>query len=55
MMLLAGMSVFTLVVVNGLLETSIWVILWDTIPGRIALGIIGFIFLLFAGKLMERR
>lgn len=55
MVLLAGMSVFTLVVVNGLLETSIWVILWDTIPGRVALGIIGFIFLLFAGKLMERR
>lgn len=55
MLLLLGMSVFTLFVVNGLLETSIWVILWDTIPGRIALGVVGFILFLFAGKLMERR
>lgn len=55
MLLLLGMSVFTLVVVNGLLETSIWMILWDTMPGRIALGVIGFILFLFTGKLMERR
>lgn len=55
MLLLLGMSVFTLVVVNGLLETSIWVILWETVPGRIALGVIGFILLLFTGKVMERR
>ncbi len=55
MLLLLGMSVFTLFVVNGLLETSIWVIIRDTIPGRIALGVIGFILFLFAGKLMERR
>lgn len=55
MMLLLGMSVFTLIVVNGLLETSVWLILWETVPGRIALSVIGFILLLFAGRLMERR
>ena len=55
MMLLLGMSVLALIVVNGLLETSVWMILGGTLPGRIALGIIGFVLFLFMGKLMERR
>lgn len=55
MLLLMGMSVLALIVVNGLLETSVWVILWETIPGKIALCVIGFILFLFIRKLMERR
>ena len=55
MLLLLGMSVFALLVVDGLLETSIWVILFQTIPGRIAVGVVGFIVALFVGKLAERR
>lgn len=55
MVLLLGMSVFTLFIVNGLLEISVWVLLWETIPGRIALGITAGILLLFVGKLAERR
>ncbi len=55
MVLLLGMSVVALIVVNGLLETSVWLIIWETIPGRIALGIIVFIMLLFTGRLLERR
>lgn len=55
MVLLLGMSIFTLVIVDGLLETSVWILLWETIPGRIALGVIGLILMLFAIKLAERR
>lgn len=55
MAMLLGMSGFALVVVDGLLETSIWMILFETLPGQIAMGGVVFIMLLFAGKLMERR
>ncbi len=55
MLLLLGMSGFALMVVDGLLETSIWVVLFHTIPGRIALGIVGFILFLFLKKVLERR
>ena len=55
MMLLLSMSGFTLVIVDGLIEVSIWTLLWETLPGRFALGIVGFILLLFVKKLAERR
>jgi len=48
MALLLGMSVFSLVTVNGLLEVSIWSILFQTVPGWIALGVVAGIVLLFA-------
>ncbi len=48
MLLLLGMSMFALLIVNGLLETSIWSILFTSIPGRIALGMVGAIIFLFA-------
>lgn len=47
LLLLLGMSVFALVTVNGLLEVSVWTILLHTWPGKIAIGIVGFILLLF--------
>lgn len=55
MTLLLGMSAFTLVIVNGLLETSVWVLLGQTIPGRIALVVVGVILIRFGMKLAERR
>lgn len=55
MALLMGMSVFALVVVNGLLDVSIWDILRETMPGKVVLGIVGFIWFLFIRKIMERR
>ncbi|MBP5281082.1 MAG: hypothetical protein J6Z22_01135 [Lachnospiraceae bacterium] len=48
MALLLGMSVFAMATVNGLLEVSVWTMLFFTIPGRIALGIVIGIVLLFA-------
>ena len=50
MALLLGLSVFSLITVNGLLEASVWEILFTTIAGRIALGIVAGIVLLFAMK-----
>lgn len=47
MLLLIGMSVFALITVNGLLEVPVWTILFHTWPGKIALGIVGGIMLLF--------
>lgn len=47
MALLLGMSLFSLLTVNGLLEVSVWTILFHTIPGWIALGIVAGIALLF--------
>lgn len=55
MLLLLGMSIVTLFVVDGLLDASIWTILFHSLPGQIALAIVGFICTLFLGKLMERR
>ena len=55
MALLLIMSVFTLLVVDGLIETSIWDILLKTLPGRIAMGVVIFISFLFVGRLSERR
>ncbi len=47
MTLLLALSIFILLTVDGLIERSIWHILLFTIPGRIGLGIITLIFLLF--------
>lgn len=55
MLLLLAMSAFALVIVDGLLETSVWVLLLKTLPGRIALGTVALILLLFVRKLSERR
>ena len=55
MMLLLFLSGFALAVVDGLLETSVWTLMFETIPGRIALGTVAVILLLFLGRLSERR
>lgn len=55
MMLLLGMSLMALFVVNRLLDVSVWFILVQTVPGKIALGVVGFILFLFVCRLMERR
>lgn len=55
MLLLLILSGFALVVVDGLLETSVWALLWNTIPGRIALGGVTVVLLLFLNRLSERR
>lgn len=55
MVLLLSMSAFTLAVVDGLIEASIWTILRDTLPGRIAMGVVGWILILFLRKFLERR
>jgi Flp pilus assembly protein TadB len=55
MFLLLAMSGFTLAIVDGLIETSVWMLLRDTVPGKIALGVIAFIILLFLRKISERR
>lgn len=47
LLLLLGMSVFILVTVDGLIERSIWQILFRTLPGRLALGVLALIFVLF--------
>jgi Flp pilus assembly protein TadB len=48
MALLLGMSVVSLLTVNGLLEGNVWELLFFSIPGRIALGIVAGILFLFA-------
>jgi len=48
LLLLLGLSFFSLVIVDGLLEISIWTVLIKTLPGKIALGVVGTIIWLFA-------
>lgn len=55
MMLLLLMSGFTLMIVDGLIEVSVWSLLRETLPGRLALGVVGFVLLLFAKNIAERR
>lgn len=50
MALLLGMSAFVFLIVDRLIEVSIWTILLGTIPGRIALGVLGIILCLFLGQ-----
>lgn len=47
MLLLAAMSVLVLLIVDGLIGVSMWNVLRNTIPGRIAVGALGMIMLLF--------
>lgn len=53
LLLLLGMSIFALVTVNGLLEVSIWTILFTTWPGKIALGVVTAILLLFGAQIYK--
>lgn len=53
MLLLLLMSLFALLTVDKLIDTSIWVILFHTIPGYSALGIVFLIFLLFCRQLLK--
>lgn len=55
MALLLLMSAFTLVIVDGLTEISVWTLLLNSTPGHLALGVVGFILFLFVKKLVERR
>lgn len=48
--LLLAMSVFALVTVDRLIDTSVWKILFDTLPGHLAMGICGLILFLFLRK-----
>ncbi|MBO4980981.1 MAG: hypothetical protein J6C84_03695 [Lachnospiraceae bacterium] len=51
LLLLLAMSVFVLLTVDRLIEVSVWKILWDTLPGRLALAAAIGILLLFLGQL----
>lgn len=53
MMLLLGLSGIILLTVDGLIELSVWHVLWFTLPGRIGLGVLCVIFLLFAGQIYK--
>ena len=52
MLMLVAMSVFALFTVNGLVEQSIWDVLFFTIPGKVALGIVAVILVLLLRKLL---
>ncbi len=51
MLLLLGMSAIVFLTVDGLISVSIWDILGYTLPGRLALGALGVILLLFLGQM----
>lgn len=53
MLLLFVMSVFALLTVDQLIEASVWVILWETIPGRGAVGIVSVVIVLLAKQLYQ--
>lgn len=50
MAILLGMSLVVLAVVGNLIAFPIWIFLWESLPGRIALGTVLFILCLFAGQ-----
>lgn len=50
MMILLGMSMLVLAVVGNLIAFPVWTLLWRSLPGRIALGIIAGILCLFMGQ-----
>lgn len=52
-LLLLSLSGFILLTVNGLIEVSIWHILFFTIPGKISIGILLVVFVLFARQLYK--
>lgn len=47
MLILLSMSVFALLSVDSLIDVSVWDVLFQTLPGRIALGVVALIGLLF--------
>ena len=53
MALLLGMSAFVFLVVDRLIEVSIWTILMGTFPGWAALALLGIIFCLFLGQVFR--
>lgn len=53
MLLLTGMSLLAFLLVDELVEVSIWQVLWDTMVGRVALIAIVIIFGLFSRKIYE--
>ena len=53
LLLLLGMSLFALITVDGLLEVSVWRILFSTWPGKIALGVVSVILLLFGVQIYK--
>lgn len=53
MMLLLGLSGVILLTVDGLIEVSMWHVLFFTMPGRIGLGVLSLIFLLFAAQIYK--
>ncbi|MCH5343315.1 MAG: hypothetical protein J1E64_04685 [Acetatifactor sp.] len=53
MFLLLAMSGFVLLTVDGLISVSIWSVLWETFPGRLAMGALGIILLLFFRQLVR--
>lgn len=53
MALLLIMSVFSLIIVDGLIDDSIWHILLYSIPGHVSLAIMVLVICLFAGQIMK--
>lgn len=53
MTLLLALSVFVLLIVDGLIEISIWNILLHTLPGKLCLAVLISIFLLFVRQLYK--
>lgn len=53
LMLLLALSGFIMLTVDSLIEQSIWHILFFTLPGRVALGVLFAIFLLFARQIYK--
>ena len=51
MVLLLAMSLFALLTVDGLIETSIWNIVWHTLPGKAAVIVVLVVFGLLARQL----
>lgn len=53
MLLLLALSGFIMLIVDGLIDTSIWQIILCTLPGRIAIGVLIAIFCLFGRQLYK--
>ena len=52
MLMLIAMSVFALFAVDGLIDQSVWQVLFFTIPGKVALGMVAVILVLLVRKLL---
>ncbi len=53
MAMLFVMSIFALLTVDGLIDRSVWEILFRTVPGWIALGIVGVIVVLLTRQMLD--